>query len=47
MKARDGLRDIQKDLGPSGDALSGYLMILDSFLEQTENSTTVSPAEPE
>jgi hypothetical protein len=47
IKARDGLRDIQKDLGPSGDALHGYLMILDNFISQTEGSTTVAPTEPD
>ena len=36
MKARDGLRDIQKDLGPDGAALDGYMMILNGFIEQTE-----------
>ncbi len=43
IKARDGLRDIQKDLGPNGDALNGYLMILESFLDQTEGSKSNAP----
>jgi hypothetical protein len=48
FKARDGLKDIQKDLGPNGAALNGYLMILDNFLELTEGSTTTAaPPEPE
>ena len=40
IKARDGLKDIQKDLGTDGAALNGYLMILEGFLEQTEGSST-------
>lgn len=44
LKARDGLKDIQKDLGPSGTALNGYLMILEGFLEQTDGPTsTINP----
>lgn len=47
VKARDGLKDIQKDLGPNGTALNGYLMILESFLEQTDGATTtVTPPDP-
>ena len=45
LKARDGLRDLQKDLGPSGDALNGYLLILEGFLEQTEEATSIAPEE--
>jgi len=36
IKARDGLIDIKKDLGPSGVALDGYLRILNRFIDETE-----------
>ncbi len=36
IKARNGLRDLQKDLGPNGAALNGYLQILDGFIDETE-----------
>lgn len=35
IKARDGLLDIKKDLGPSGQALDGYLRILNKFIDET------------
>ena len=35
VKARDGLKDLQKDLGPDGRALEGYLSILNAFIDQT------------
>ncbi len=35
VKARDGLKDLQKDLGPDGKALEGYLSILNAFIDQT------------
>ena len=46
VKARDGLLDLKKDLGPSGDALDGYLLILEGFINQTANATTVGPVGP-
>ena len=36
LRAREGLVDIQKVLGPNGAALNGYLMIFDGFLRQTK-----------
>ena len=38
IKARDGLRDLQQDLGPDAAALDGYMMILDGFIERTAPS---------
>lgn len=43
QKARDSLKDLKRDLGPSGDALNGYLQILDGFLDQTKEAQTVEP----
>ena len=36
IKVRTEILDLQKDLGPQGAALNGYLSILDGFLRQTE-----------
>lgn len=41
--ARDGLLDLQKDLGPEGAALNGYLSILNKFIRETEPPPTAKP----
>jgi hypothetical protein len=43
ITARDGLMDLQKDLGPDGGALNGYLSILNKFINETEPSPTAKP----
>jgi hypothetical protein len=42
--ARDGLVDLQKDLGPDGAALNGYLSILNKFIRETEPPPNAKPA---
>jgi hypothetical protein len=41
--ARDGLLDLQKDLGPEGAALNGYLSILNKFIKETEPAPGAKP----
>lgn len=43
ITARDGLVDLQKDLGPEGAALNGYLSILNKFIRETEPAPTAKP----
>jgi hypothetical protein len=35
VMARDGLLDLQKELGPDGAALNGYMSILNKFIRET------------
>ena len=42
--ARDGLRDLQKDLGPEGAALNGYMSILNKFINETAPPAGDQPA---
>jgi hypothetical protein len=44
ITARDGLLDLQKELGPEGAALNGYMSILNKFIRETE--PTPSPKKP-
>jgi hypothetical protein len=41
--ARDQLKKLKADLGPEGDALDGYLNILESFLQKTAPSKPAKP----
>jgi hypothetical protein len=43
ITARDGLLDLQKDLGPEGAALNGYLSILNKFIRETEPPPATKP----
>jgi hypothetical protein len=43
ITARDGLLDLQKDLGPEGAALNGYLSILNKFIRETEPPPAAKP----
>ena len=47
IKARDGLIDVKKDLGPHGAALDGYLRILDSFIRETDPPKEEVPEKPD
>lgn len=37
VKVRDQLEDLKKELGPSGQALDGYLGILNGFIQDTQS----------
>ena len=43
INARDQILDLQKDLGPQGDAMNPYLSILESFIRKSEPSKAASP----
>ena len=43
IDARDELKELMDDLGPSGAALNGYFGILDSFIEQTDPNAPLTP----
>jgi hypothetical protein len=44
IEVRDQLEALKKDLGPSGDALNGYLGILNGFIKETESIPAKKPA---
>jgi len=46
IKARDELNDLKKDLGPYGDALNGYLGILEGFIEETDPQAANEKSQP-
>ena len=46
VKVRDEIVDLKKDLGPQGDALNGYLSILESFIRRTDPGTPTSGNKP-
>ena len=43
IKARNEIMDLKNDLGPQGEALNGYLSILEHFLRQTEGWSSEKP----
>jgi hypothetical protein len=43
ITARDGLLDLQKELGPEGAALNGYMSILNKFIRETEPAPSAKP----
>lgn len=43
ITSRDMLKDLQKDLGPDGAALNGYLSILNRFIDETEPPKQKTP----
>ncbi|MCR9119654.1 MAG: hypothetical protein NXI22_22200 [bacterium] len=47
IKARDQIKDLQKDLGPSAGALNGYLGILEGFINETTPPEETQPASPQ
>jgi len=46
VDVRDQLEQLKKDLGPSGEALNGYLDILNGFIRETESVPAKKPKNP-
>jgi hypothetical protein len=46
VDVRDQLEALKKDLGPSGEALNGYLDILNGFIRETESVPAKKPKNP-
>ncbi|MEQ8790046.1 MAG: hypothetical protein RIC55_27365 [Pirellulaceae bacterium] len=44
VDVRDQLEKLKKDLGPSGEALNGYLDILNGFIQETDSIPAKKPA---
>lgn len=48
IKANDQLKELQDDLGPSGQALNGYRAILENFIRRTQpRPSSDAPSSPE
>jgi hypothetical protein len=46
MKAREGILELKKELGPDAAALDSYLGILEKFIQETGDEEEAPPAKP-